>query len=237
LSFRHRYVTELIPASGSTPTGHPSRYHRFFSQASWFLDELGGILARLLVAAFAATGFSDLAVDDPLCRKRGLTKGRKGWKGRAKDSQAQPPGHQTRPEPALISPQVRAVVCRPAEPAPPPQLAGENPTSAFGMPAAKKIVTQLPAFVSRAAEVGNNRPAFKRTAGPRRTDAVTVAKRAPFVRNSNLDVVLGIWSAARRSVGPHLAQTKYLPSGSLVTSWLKAAFHLRLRLPRPLAED
>jgi hypothetical protein len=73
LSFRHRYVTELIQSSGSTHTGHHSRYHRFFSQAVWSLDELCGILARLLVAAFAATGFIELAVDDTLCRKRGLT--------------------------------------------------------------------------------------------------------------------------------------------------------------------
>jgi hypothetical protein len=63
LSFRHRYVTELIQASGSTHTGHHSRYHRFFSQAAWSLDELCCILARLLVAAFAATGFIELAND------------------------------------------------------------------------------------------------------------------------------------------------------------------------------
>jgi hypothetical protein len=73
LSFRHRYVTELIQSSGSTHHGHHSRYHRFFSHAAWEPDCLYQILARLLVAAFARTGVIELAVDDTLCRKRGLT--------------------------------------------------------------------------------------------------------------------------------------------------------------------
>jgi hypothetical protein len=30
LSHRHRFLTELIRSSGSTHTGHHSRYHRFF---------------------------------------------------------------------------------------------------------------------------------------------------------------------------------------------------------------
>jgi hypothetical protein len=73
LSFRHRYVTELIQSSGSTHHGHHSCYHRFFSHAAWCLDQLCRVLARLLVASFAPTGFIELAVDDTLCRKRGLT--------------------------------------------------------------------------------------------------------------------------------------------------------------------
>jgi len=73
LSFRRRYVTELIQASGSTHCGHHSRYHRFFSQAAWLLDDLCCVLARLLVAALTPTGNIELAVDDTLCRKRGLT--------------------------------------------------------------------------------------------------------------------------------------------------------------------
>ncbi len=73
LSFRHRYVTELIQSSGSTHRGHHSLYHRFFSAAAWVLDDLCRILARLLVAALAPTGDIDLALDDTLCRKRGLT--------------------------------------------------------------------------------------------------------------------------------------------------------------------
>jgi hypothetical protein len=73
LSHRHRYVTELIQSSGSTHKGHHSRYHRFFSQARWSLDTLGLVLAKLLVALVAPVGLIAIAVDDTLCRKRGLT--------------------------------------------------------------------------------------------------------------------------------------------------------------------
>src|SRR6266496_1064011 len=73
LSFRHRYVTELIQSSSSTHDGHHSRFHRFFSQAAWVLDDLCRVLARLLVSTLAPTGVIELAVDDTLCRKRGLT--------------------------------------------------------------------------------------------------------------------------------------------------------------------
>jgi hypothetical protein len=73
LSPRHRYVTELIWSSGCTRKGHHSRYHRFFSQSVWCLDELCWVLAKLLICLFAATGIIELAIDDTLCRKRGLT--------------------------------------------------------------------------------------------------------------------------------------------------------------------
>jgi hypothetical protein len=73
LSHRRRFVTELIWSSGSTQWGHHSCYHRFFSHASWCLDNLCCVLARMLVAVFAPTGLIELAVDDTLCRKRGLT--------------------------------------------------------------------------------------------------------------------------------------------------------------------
>ncbi len=73
LSFRHRYVTELIQSSGSTHHGHHSRYHRFFSQAAWGLDDLCRVLALLLIVALVPMGVIELAVDDTLCRKRGLT--------------------------------------------------------------------------------------------------------------------------------------------------------------------
>jgi hypothetical protein len=73
LSHRHRFITELIQSSGSTHQGHHSRYHRFFSHAAWSLDALGCSLARLLIRVFAPFGLIELAVDDTLCRKRGLT--------------------------------------------------------------------------------------------------------------------------------------------------------------------
>jgi hypothetical protein len=73
LSHRRRFVTELIWSSGSTRRGHHSRYHNFFRKSVWELDTLSWVLARLLVAVFAPTGLIELAVDDTLCRKRGLT--------------------------------------------------------------------------------------------------------------------------------------------------------------------
>jgi hypothetical protein len=73
LSHRRRFVTELIWSSGCIHKGHHSRYHRFFSQAAWALDVLCGVLAKLAVRVFAPTGIIELAVDDTLCRKRGLT--------------------------------------------------------------------------------------------------------------------------------------------------------------------
>ena len=73
LSHRHRFVTELIQSSGSTGRGHHSRYHRFFSHARWSRDALCRVLACLLVEVFVPVGLIELAVDDTLCRKRGLT--------------------------------------------------------------------------------------------------------------------------------------------------------------------
>lgn len=73
LSHRRRVVTELIQSSGATHQGHHSRYHRFFSHARWSVDALCLVLATLLVASFAPGGLIELAVDDTLCRKRGLT--------------------------------------------------------------------------------------------------------------------------------------------------------------------
>jgi hypothetical protein len=73
LSHRRRFVTELIWSSGCTRWGHHSCYHRFFSQAAWALDGLCEVLAKLVVRMFAPMGIIELAVDDTLCRKRGLT--------------------------------------------------------------------------------------------------------------------------------------------------------------------
>src|SRR3954471_7730901 len=64
LSFRHRFVTELIQSSDSTRQGHHSRFHRFFSHAAWELQQLWYFLARLLLRVFAPTGLVELAIDD-----------------------------------------------------------------------------------------------------------------------------------------------------------------------------
>lgn len=73
LSQRHRFVTELIFSSGNVDNGHWSRFHRFFSHAAWDLDRLAAVLARLVVRLMCPGALLLWAVDDTLCRKRGLS--------------------------------------------------------------------------------------------------------------------------------------------------------------------
>ncbi len=73
LSHRHRFITDLIVSSGSVGKRHFSNYHRFFSQYAWSLDLLSRYLLLLLVRVFAPAGGIELAIDDTLARKRGLT--------------------------------------------------------------------------------------------------------------------------------------------------------------------
>ncbi len=73
LSHRRRFVTDQIWSSGCTHRGHHSRYHRFFSNSAWKLDTMSWVLARLVIHVLVPTGIVELAVDDTLCRKRGLT--------------------------------------------------------------------------------------------------------------------------------------------------------------------
>src|SRR5207248_7873165 len=72
LTFRHRFLTELILSSGRAGDGHHSRLHRFFSTAAGSLGQLWQLLARLLIRRFARHGIVERGVDDTLCRKRGL---------------------------------------------------------------------------------------------------------------------------------------------------------------------
>lgn len=73
LSSRHRFVTELIFASGNVGNGHWSRFHDFFSRAAWDIDHLSLVLAKWLVPLLCPGALLLWAVDDTLCRKRGLT--------------------------------------------------------------------------------------------------------------------------------------------------------------------
>jgi hypothetical protein len=73
LSHRHRYLTEVIFAAGQVGDGHWSRFHRFFSHAAWDLDTFSMYLAKLVVTILAPGATLLWAVDDTLCRKRGLT--------------------------------------------------------------------------------------------------------------------------------------------------------------------
>ena len=73
ISQRHRYVTEVIFSSGRVGDGHWSRFHRFFSHAAWDIDTFSMRLAKLVVTILAPGATFFWAVDDTLCRKRGLT--------------------------------------------------------------------------------------------------------------------------------------------------------------------
>ncbi len=73
VSHRHRYLTEVIFAGGNVGNGHWCRFHRFFSQAAWDMDTLALFLAKLVGTILAPGSTLFWAVDDTLCRKRGLT--------------------------------------------------------------------------------------------------------------------------------------------------------------------
>ena len=73
LSQRRRYVTEVIFSSGHVGDGHWSRFHRFFSHATWDIDVFSMCLAKLVVTILAPGATFFWAVDDTLCRNRGLT--------------------------------------------------------------------------------------------------------------------------------------------------------------------
>lgn len=73
LSQRHRFITEVIFSSGHVGHGHWSRFHRFFSHAAWDIDTFSLDLAKLVVTILAPGATQLWAVDDTLCRKRGLT--------------------------------------------------------------------------------------------------------------------------------------------------------------------
>ncbi len=73
LSQRHRFITEVIFSGGNVGNGHWSRFHRFFSHAAWDIDTFSMALAKLAMTVLAPGAILHWAVDDTLCRKRGLT--------------------------------------------------------------------------------------------------------------------------------------------------------------------
>jgi fatty-acid desaturase len=73
LSQRHHCITEIIFSGGNVGNGHWCRFHRFFSHASWDIDTLSTYLAKLVITILAPGATLHWAVDDTLCRKRGLT--------------------------------------------------------------------------------------------------------------------------------------------------------------------
>ena len=64
---------EVIFSSGRVGDGHWTRFHRFFSHAAWDIDTFSRNLAKLVVTILAPGATFFWAVDDTLCRKRGLT--------------------------------------------------------------------------------------------------------------------------------------------------------------------
>ena len=73
LSHRHRFVTDLIVSSDATRDGAWCDFHRFFNRYKWSLDDVCRVTAKIVVATLVPPGaIITLAVDDTLCRKRGL---------------------------------------------------------------------------------------------------------------------------------------------------------------------
>ncbi len=72
LSHRQRFVSDLIVSSASTHRDW-SAFYRFFNRYKWSLDDLCRQVARLIVVTLVPKDVViTLAIDDTLCRKRGL---------------------------------------------------------------------------------------------------------------------------------------------------------------------
>ena len=72
-SHRHRFVSDLIVSSDSTRNGTWTKYYHFFSRNKWSLPNLCQRLFLLIVdRLIPQDAVLVLAVDDTLCRKRGL---------------------------------------------------------------------------------------------------------------------------------------------------------------------
>lgn len=67
-----RTVTGIIQRAGAVDKKHYSTFHRFFSFAAWDLNALSRALLGLLLKFVPEGDVVQLAMDDTLCRKRGL---------------------------------------------------------------------------------------------------------------------------------------------------------------------
>jgi hypothetical protein len=73
LSQRTRFVSDMIVSSAATRKGAWVNYYRFFNRYKWCLDELCQVLLSLIIKCLVPPhAVIVLAVDDTLCRKRGL---------------------------------------------------------------------------------------------------------------------------------------------------------------------
>jgi hypothetical protein len=71
LDLRRHTITEVVRAAGAVGKKHICSYHRFFSRGRWATDEVGLVLAALVIGQLAATGVVRLIVDDTLGRHTG----------------------------------------------------------------------------------------------------------------------------------------------------------------------
>jgi len=71
LDLRRHTITEIVRAAGAVGSKHISSFHRFFSQGSWLMDEVGFVLAELVIKHLVPTGGIRLVVDDTLGRHTG----------------------------------------------------------------------------------------------------------------------------------------------------------------------
>ena len=67
-----RTITQLIQGVGAVGKKDHSTFHRFFSAAPWSLDAVSQTLLEILLRFVPDRTTVNLAVDDTLCRKRGL---------------------------------------------------------------------------------------------------------------------------------------------------------------------
>ena len=66
-----RTVTAMVVAAGAVGDRHLSVFHRFFTRASWALDDLGKVVFTLALPLLPADQPLLLLLDDTLCRKGG----------------------------------------------------------------------------------------------------------------------------------------------------------------------
>ena len=71
LDLRRHTITEIVRAAGAVGSKHISSFHRFFSQGSWVMDDVGFVLFGLIIKHLVATGVIRLVVDDTLGRHTG----------------------------------------------------------------------------------------------------------------------------------------------------------------------
>lgn len=71
LDLRRHTVTEVVRAAGAVGKKHICSYHRFFSRGRWATDEIGLLLAALVIDQLVPTGVVRLIIDDTLGRHTG----------------------------------------------------------------------------------------------------------------------------------------------------------------------